>query len=350
MLLEKKVLSVAIAATLALAGCGGGGDDNAAAQPGAPNTPADPLAPSYVINESNVVQTAQLAFNGMAGYLSPFSGNGAANAAPSLQELLQKAVAERALRALGPARAGRPAPGALSPQAVETDTYPCAYGGSVTETIVDADGDEDTVQVGDRIETRYDNCKEWPDVTFNGTERTVVTAVRAFSATRDDASLAAQGDIAIQVGGVRGRVVGNLTLDFDMTRACWDCDPISGKLTFGSSGLTIELGGDSVKLHRFTYAATYDAPSRTYSFTQDSVQEVRSSIFGVATNTRFLGTFEQYPHQGQATITGKGSRLVVTALPGNQVRLDLDEDGNGSIDKTRTVSSDQVFVTFRLSL
>lgn len=218
----------------------------------------------------------------------------------------------------------------------------------MTETIVDADGDEYTAQVGDRQEIRYDNCKEWPDVTFNGTERAEATAVRAFSATRLDASLAADGDIAIQVGGVPGRVVGNLTLDVDLTRACWDCDPISGKLTFGSSGLTIELGGDSVKLHRFTYAATYDAPSRTYSFTQDSVQEVRSSVFRVATNTRFLGTFEQYPHEGQATITGKGSRLVVTALPGNQARLELDEDGNGSIDKTRTVSSEQVFVTFRL--
>lgn len=49
---------------------------------------------------------------------------------------------------------------------------------------------------------------------------------------------------------------------------------------------------------------------------------------------------DAYPSAGSVQVRGRNSTLLLTALPANQVRLDLDADGNGSFESSSTVTWD----------
>ena len=49
---------------------------------------------------------------------------------------------------------------------------------------------------------------------------------------------------------------------------------------------------------------------------------------------------DAYPSAGAVQVKGMNSTLRVTALSAEQVRLDLDADGNGAFERTETVTWD----------
>ena len=67
-----------------------------------------------------------------------------------------------------------------------------------------------------------------------------------------------------------------------------------------------------------------------------------TSEFAVITLQPMVFDGGSYPVSGEVKITGKDSSMTVTALEGDMVRLDFNENGDGRIDQTTFLPSSKL--------
>ena len=315
--------SLAGLAGLALAACGGGGGGGGA-----------PAAPTVVVsagNQDTLARTGMVALQaGVLGATLGVAGGGS----PS---------------ALAAAAAGRKRAAAVLAPEVEY----CAVSGSTT-TVYDDRDNSGTATPGDAATITYNACSEVAGEVTNGTIGAVYTQIqlstfpvvigarittnglRTQTATR---SIAAQGGFDFLVSAQ--------SLSSDSLNVS-----VPGALTLV---ITTPLYADSVTLRAgYVLQADYDAsalppggtvPGRT---TTTASGLVDSSVAGGTVRINTLQPFVQYdvdpyPRTGRFEVVGRTGSVQASVLSTAQVQIDLDADGNGSFEATKTVNWSDFF-------
>jgi hypothetical protein len=235
-----------------------------------------------------------------------------------------------------PVASAKAAPGALLKYGqssymqvpVGPETVPCDFGGTVTMT-----GDIAnplTLSAGDRITLAYAACDDGESVT-DGTFAMTITAfsgdfvsgmfalgiavdVTAFQVATAAETVTADGDISVTLNALSSPTLA-VTL-------------ASTSLAVGSNGASHELSG---------FAAAQNVNQATGEYTFDAGGTIASSVFDGAVNfdttEAFAGVGVEYPASGEMLVTGADNGTIrVIALDNVFVRLEIDADGNGTVD------------------
>lgn len=306
--------TVTAAILVTLGACGGGGDDPGVA----------PTIDISTVNRDSVVHAAVAGVWGLTlGVTAPLAtgSSGVARSMPAWLQMQSQWAAdavqrERPMAVIGPV--------------VEQ----CAFGGSRSVTWDDADNNV-TLSVGDVLTAVANNCQLVAGETTNGTM--VITALSAtvgrvamtqlsFDTTRHAISLN---------GSVRLEDVSTDTMQTTTE------GPVTVAVTLKH---LVPAFNDTVTLREGFVARETFGNGETVS-TMDGMLD-SAAAGGIVRLTTLTNTpirqydANDYPYTGALQIKGKNSTLQMTVLSTDQVRLDLDVDGNGSFEHTSAVTWD----------
>lgn len=310
-------LAALVVGALALTGCGGdGGDGGDGGEPGVPLT---------AITTENAAKVSAVAFQAARGLFFVASsatlpvGAVVQAGSGSTAGLGLVGAAARQVKA-ATRRPLSPASGVVG--AVYQDTYACTGGGTVTERIDDADGNQD-ISVGDSLRLTFENCVE-DGVTSNGVLAWKVTTI-------SDASIGAKvtlGNFSSNDG--TDLIEGDGGFDLTVTQNAG----VSEVYQVAGDTLTSALNGDRHTVTGFTGSATTDAGTGavTYAFAgrvNDSSQNVSVDVQTVAD---FVAQqTDDFPSSGALRAIGAGnSQALLEALSSTLVRISADPEGDGS--------------------
>lgn len=318
-------IAMALLGLALLSACGGGGDD-------AGSAPPVNVAPRIAISDSNAPALSAEAFQAVVAGGGAFGGvAGDASPSSNAPQALKTAVAA----------AQRFKPTVVRSQATSTETVPCSGGGSITITVTVANPGAG-VQAGDTLRFVFNACNEAGAV-INGT---LSMAVLGFSGTATNSVLTTEAtltDLQTTAMGVTERSNGTVRLVID------DSSAAATVLTVSSAGLSTQrLAGNQVLATR--------------TLTDMTLREVVDNASGQVTSTAALvatgnfprlgeGSFQVetlqpvitaggalYPNSGRIRVTGaNGATILITVQP-TGLRLDIDRDGNGTVDATRNLT------------
>lgn len=328
---------VVVAVCGSLAGCGGGGGGS----DGAPT--AQSATPTMAITAANGQQVAAQAFSGTgalsqtgAAFTSLKASNATLTGQSSAFGYLANFAAQRAQVTLG---ATSSAVMPIAAKAVNVATT-CLRGGSnqITGNVADSG----QLAVGSTLTATYSNCNDGGG-TINGSFTLTITGLSQssngtggsvsmtintnnFSVAASNSSVTLNGVLTSSVQIVGSNNVAQ-TEQVALT---------SPQMTFTSNYGTLSIIG-------LNYTLFNDLVQGSWWFTQDETVNNNGQVVSVKTNQRFAGSGCAYPATGSAIISGNKSSEVVTAQPGNQTQLQIDENGDGTVDVTQTVPSSSVF-------
>lgn len=317
---------VAAAVVLGLAACGGNDD-----------TAAPPAVTDLAINAANAERVAGEAIHSFgltaAGLASQVANNLVLDGAPAAA-----AVTSSLLRMA-------PKGGEFRPQAVSSSSKPCTVSGKITITVSQAVARK--LAVGDFVETQLDACVQAVRESV-GKAREVVTAVNATQTVfQAHGELTGFGDTDT---GVTTLETGPYDLSFDRTNAAF------AKISSTSDkAINVErrVNQRANAAYSFTdlkrsveASAAADALNFKSSYTlSGSFPVLGATRFQVNTPDNVALLFAGGAAKGALKVAGTGgSSLLVTFLGDNidSVRLDLDANGDGTIDQTQTRTADQL--------
>lgn len=219
-------------------------------------------------------------------------------------------------------------PGLAAP--IAPTTSPCSVGGNVTLS-----GDissTQTLTAGDTIVFAFDACDDGVIVVAGTFELTITSFVGDFVggsfAFNVDATLT---DFRITENGMTGAAIdGTVSLGLDLTSA-----PSLG-LSVSASDLTVSQGMSAHTLEAFMLSQVSDAVTGAYTLTMS----------GRATSSDFMGAVDfstpvalesldgGNPFTGRVEISGRaGATITVIVLDSTSVRLEVDADGDGTVDQ-----------------
>jgi hypothetical protein len=312
--------SVLAAGLLVLAGCGGGGGGD----PPAPSLAAITSANAPAI--AGAVMSASLEGGDLGSFAS--FGPAGAPAMSSKGTLVQSKAAEiqhaHVVAVLKQAAAG------VAQAPIGPETTQCTGGGSVTvsgnlvnpltlspnDTIlfVFASCVEDGATVSGRFAMRVTSFSG--DLASGAFSFGVSVDLTSFAVTVDGETATANGKIAIAVNATFAGTV---------------------SMTVTSSSITIGDGASSLTLSDYSVTRTIDTVAGT--FTLDAGGTLTSTAFSGAvtfdTTAVLQGTGDSFAFAGQVVITGaNGATIRVTVLDSTFVRLEVDANGDGTVDTT----------------
>lgn len=324
LLVRTTCLLSAVALLGSLVACGGGGGDVV--------QPPPPVAQRVVLTTANAPTVAAEALQAAAVGGASAGGVAGPTAAPSTAPL---AAATKALTALKQTRL----------QATSSQTFSCTGGGSFTVTVTVAGSQ---LAAGDTIGIVFAACKEGIAI--------------------------ANGSLSLRVVSISG-TASNPLVTFDVSAQDFDSTvgPLSER-TNGTLRITVDDTSDAVSV----VTATSDRISteRRVNGTLRasrvlSALNLRESIVaatGQSTGTVALiasGTFPRlgpdavsfqvetlqpivtnegaaHPSAGQIKVTAANNASIVATVLATGLRLEIDRDGNGTIDETRELTWAQV--------
>lgn len=328
--------------TAVLTGCGGGGGSDSASNDAPSNTVPEAPAATLAITEENAQPTAQTAFDsGMTLVNNDLLGIASSGQAGSGSITLKDIALDAVNRVR--AHAGNGTSSLITAQATSTETETCHYGGTITYTEVDQDGDPETIQAGDKVKFTFNGCKNWNSVEYNGTQTITLISLTEDNETRLKASFEIANDLNITSDSDKASVKGTIQLSLDETRECQDCFPTTALIGLKSDKFELTSGNERAVIYALDYAIYNDGNSGAWWFTQDNILDINGQVIRIDTTAQFDGQGCSYPYQGSAMIYGKNSSAKVTARSGNVTDLEIDKDGNGTIDATKQVGSGEVF-------
>jgi hypothetical protein len=323
----KSTLSVlAAVSTLALlSACGGSGDS------ASPPTGTQSVA----ITSTNQTSVARATVNGglSLGLVQNETTNGAAVSPGSVavaQHVLQRALSNALNQRKSIASAmAKPATGS-------SGTDPCGVSGTLTSTWNDVDNNSQ-LSAGDILTANFQHCQDTSTLAVNGL--VTITLTGTPSAEQFSASASFQS-VAVVYGGITYTINGAVALsEVDTSTVS------SSTFTIGSPGLTVAIASasydDSITFDSgFVAASTFLAGTSSLTVTGSFVSQSIGGRVTIATPQALIeqpGDLE--PRQGQVLVTGAGgSTLLATVLNTTQVQLQVDANGDGTIDGTTTVA------------
>jgi hypothetical protein len=307
--------TVAAAVLVTLGACGGGGGDD------------EPLGPTVDISTVNRESVAHAAVAGVwgltLGVTAPLA-TGSPGAGQSMAAWLQM-QSRRAASATQ-----REGPMAVIGPIVE----PCQVSGTMTVTWNDADNNA-TLSVGDVLTTVANNCQQVAGETTNGTM--VITALSdtagrvamtqlSFDTPRHAMTL--NGSVRLEdvsANTVQTTIEGPVAVAVTLKHLA---PPFTDTVTLQNGFVAREALGNGETFSTFDGLLASTAAGGVVRLTTPTNTPVRQ--FDAS----------DYPYTGALQITGRNGMLQMTVLSADQVRLDLDDDSNGSFESTSTVAWD----------
>lgn len=315
--------AVALALTmLVLVACGGGG--------GGGKT----VKPSVTISTANAERVAEVA-------VATTNVNDAIGVGDDLTDGVDQATAQSASVAR---RAAKILRAHARPQVQVSDTLTCdqpssGQPGSISFTINDADNNGDLSR-NDTIDATLNNCfLNGAGAISSGTMFLRVTSVGASSV-----GLAMQFTNFF-VDSLAGT---DLTLNGSIDMLANAPTSTTSQLVLTGGSLTARDANDTITLSATNLTFAHDQISNRYS-TFGSATITSGALggtvaFNIPSSSPLTGLGEANPDGGVIEITGVNSNLTLTALPANNVRLDIDFSGDRVIDESRTVTWDQIAI------
>ncbi|MEY3252714.1 MAG: hypothetical protein RL227_1687 [Pseudomonadota bacterium] len=324
-------LALGLAGALStLGGCDGGGG-NGELPPGSVDV--------TTANEDALARAVALATRGgLAGGLVLSPGGGAAQALPALLA-----------RSLRQGTSGRARPLAL----FGPEDEPCLVAGSTRTTLDDRDNDQ-LPSAGDRLTVVFIDCQQDTQETWNGTLEATLTGLAAAPVFRFSANVTL-GNLSVSLPGQRRAVYAG---DFALSATELSASAVNTRMVVGNQlAAQIRSPGfnDDITLRAgHAIEASFDAgaqppgggaPGLARTTAQGSVA---SAAAGGYVAVRTLQPLQQYagdiaPRTGQIEGVGKNGSLQLYVLPAAQVRIELDADGNGVAEHSKTVGWDWLF-------
>jgi hypothetical protein len=297
-----------------LSACGGGGGDAGSTPP-----PAQTVLTITADNQERVTRTAlgAVSFSLNASSLGGGDALRGGSAAPT----------QRAL-------------------AVSTENVPCPQGGRIVISADDVNNNN-TVDAGDRLTTDFQSCADADGVTTGRLVATVREASNVLFSSRIVLGVQLQSLLVVAPNGDReggsGEMTVTATADGTGTSAILveaaRLD-LSGRLAGTDYSHTV------TQLRVQSQTETRSVPSRTRL---SASAQIASSSFGglsvsVETQPEFvLLDTDDFPSSGAALVRGAGgSQLRLTAVNAQQGRLELDANGDGVFEASRTLPWSQL--------
>jgi len=229
---------------------------------------------------------------------------------------------------VGLASLGKDAPQMLA-AAYGPETVPCDAGGSLTLSGTVAV--PDSVTVGDTVSFEFTDCDDGNGVVVDGR---AAFEIVAFSGD------VAMGMLTLTVSmtleslqyiedGVGGSMDGDLSFTIDTTN-------MESFVAVSSTLITLAHGSVSTTLKNYIMTMTADPTLGTV--TLDSSATVNrsdlSGEFSYVTSTSLVFSGGAGPESGQIEVTGAGGgTMTISILGAEQIELEIDADGNGTIDE-----------------
>jgi hypothetical protein len=304
---------VTVSTALLLASCGGGGDlfGDGSTGSGTSITSANAVAVAKVAYGS-ALNSADLA--GVGGSVGITATTPGSMAKPSPQQQISGFLVD-----------------VLQKIPFGPDVFPCAVSGSLTMSGDIAD--PLTLTLGDTFTVDADACNDGFGETLDGLMTMTVseftgdlllgTYLLGMNATLDALQVTTANDVVSSTG--------DTSIALDTTNTPSVSASVSGNSMVTSSNASTET------LSNYSTAQTVDAGQAQSPFTLISSGSVDSSLLNgtvtYSTSVQFQGFDIDYPHTGELLVTGTNSSARLVAIDNVDVRIDLDNDGNGSVDE-----------------
>jgi hypothetical protein len=246
--------------------------------------------------------------------------------ARTIQRVLSRATAQR--RAIASA--------AVHPAAATSETDPCDVSGTIATTFNDVDN-SGSLTAGDVVTAKFQQCEDSTALTLDGTLAITLTGTPA---STQFAGNAVFQNVVAAYTDVTYTIAGNVAVSET------DTDTLSSStFTVGTAGLTVGIAAtgytDSIAFDAGMVAASsFLAGTNTLTLTGSFVAQSIGGRVTVATRQSLVEqASDSFPSQGQVLITGAGgSTLLATVLNATQVQLQVDANGDGTVDGTTTVT------------
>jgi len=323
--------AVFVSVSVLLVACGGGGGGGGGDNVTASSAPV-------VISATNAEEVAAASYKTTSGLEG--GGSGATSVIPAavtqpastnidlVNVLLSQVKA-------APQRVSANAAGSLT-GAVVSETIDCFNGGSMSITFDDADNNQQ-LSTGDSMSFNANLCSE-DGMTMNGS--VTMNVVSAIGHSETDLPYSMQ--LSIQASNFTvTEGAESFALNGGMTLSESTSDGVSFTNSLTGSSIQVTEGGVNASLYNFSIEASEDNSILPYAYTLDLNATVDSAELGgsvtIVTDIVFAGSGLDNPSSGQATITGaNNSRVTLIALDSVNVRLEVDADGNGSVETIDT--------------
>ena len=226
------------------------------------------------------------------------------------------------------------ASGSVSQIPIPPTTTQCAVSGSVTLSGEIADPFTPTLTSGDFFESDYNMCDEGLGEVTDGLVRAVVDIFAGdyLSGLYDLTMTFTLTTLQVSTA------VGVLTSNGDVSVTFSTANSPAVSTSMSGNSLTIDSNASSDSLTNFATTLTLDgnfvpAPfTMTTSGTLDSTQ--LSGVVRYSTEQMFQGFEGDYPDSGVFFVEGVNSSLRLIAETNVNIRIEIDTDGNGTVDET----------------
>lgn len=225
-------------------------------------------------------------------------------------------------------------------------TDSCAVSGNVVSTLNDADNTS-SLTSGDTMTLVYNSCRLATDLMVSGQYEVRYTTVTLGSMPSVVATISLS-NFATTEGSDQVTLNGRVRMDYlqrsstrQDTTLTTETD-VSAQSRVGSRSDTVTLlAGYSTLSVVDTEVAPPEGgfPGRATLTAQGTVASTAlGGSMVLATPTPLVAYFvDDYPRSGSVLATGRASSLRLTAVSATQVRLDLDSNGDGTVDSSSTV-------------
>lgn len=228
--------------------------------------------------------------------------------------------------------------------AVESETWSCNYGGSLTATGTDADNNG-IVSSGDRVTLSSNGCIEAEGALSGSLDFVITNLSGDFGSTNYIAAMAITfNNFAVTSSQFSANVNGGMTFSTNASGA----NTSTATVSTPSLAVSGTYAGATRTRTLTNYSATVQRrPDPTYNYVTSyslsgflTSSSISSQTIAFSTPTPLVTrSTSYYPSSGVMLITGiNNSKLRVTALSNTQVTEELDANGDGTYESTKTVS------------
>jgi hypothetical protein len=318
----KRVHLGLLAASVMISACGGSGG-NFGGQ--------DPVSSSFPITSSNGVQTTRLSYQAALGAVEladigipPVDGAGFADnstiayVAPTPEDIVLDVIK---LVPFGP------------------DVEPC-LGGTGTTTLSGDLAVPGTFTAGDTFRIEYELCDEGQGEVIDGVINLTVTDFSGdlFLGTFMLAVNAVVDTLQVLTASDTLTGTGDASITIDTMLVPYVETSVSG------SQMTQTYNAGSETLTNYRSDQSVDGNQQPQEFTMDSAGTLEHSTLPgtveYSTTTLFRGFFPAYPNEGALLVEGDNSSAVLTVLDDNNVRVEVDENGDGEFEYSEDMTWD----------
>lgn len=303
--------------------------------------PAQVAAPAVVVSQANAARVATEALQAVATSLASVRATEGTGAAAAAGIASRKALVAQAL-----AKAGN-----VTALATQQQSFNCAGGGSVTVTLTAAA--LAVLQAGDTLDFAFSFCKDGAVTTNGALSLKLVSIDTAAAGGTKEVYDTVATNLDQTAGGVLERQNGAVRVTFDNqlidTRIPGQIDTLA---TSTSSTVERRINGVSktartlqnLDLSRKDVQDTNTSTSFVSFTATGTFPTLGEASFQVSTITAIIipaGTFQ--PTSGEIQATGANGTNVIIRIGADTVLLEIDTDGNGSVDATVQRTWAQVF-------